>query len=126
MVRASDPGGHAGGGGAGGRDAWIWTRGPKDQPQVKESTRWVAGDEIVADLADQLPDTRRVYVADWEGDLREVRNAADRRGTPADGLVRAKPNRTPWAGDKWWDRLGQSDPGGAVEFRLPAAPDRHA
>ena len=33
-------------------DAWMWARGPKEQPQVKESTRWVEGYEIVADLAE--------------------------------------------------------------------------
>ena len=62
-------------------DAWIWARGPKDQPQVKESTRWVEGYEIVADLAEQTPDTRLVYVADREGDLWELMDAAERRGT---------------------------------------------
>lgn len=24
-------------------DAWMWARGPQDQPPVKESTRWVEG-----------------------------------------------------------------------------------
>jgi Transposase Tn5 dimerisation domain/Transposase DNA-binding len=107
-------------------DAWIWARGPKDQPQVKESTRWVEGYEIVADLAEQRPDTRLVYVADREGDLRALMDAAARRGTPADWLVRAKHNRNTLAGDKLWDRLGQSEPVGEVEFMLPAAPDRPA
>ena len=58
-------------------DAWIWARGPKEQPQVKESTRWVEGYEIVADLAEQMPNTRLVYVADREGDLRELMDAAE-------------------------------------------------
>ena len=107
-------------------DAWIWARGPKDQPQVKESTRWVEGYEIVADLAEQMPTTRLVYVADREGDLRELMDAAERRGTPADWLVRAKHNRHTLAGNKLWDRLGQSEPAGEVEFLLPAAPDRPA
>jgi len=75
-------------------DAWIWARGPKDQPQVKESTRWVEGYEIVADLAERTPGTRLVYVADREGDLRELMDTAARRGTPADWLLRAKHNRT--------------------------------
>ena len=35
----------------------MWARGPKDQPQVKESTRWMEGYEIVADWA-ETPDTR--------------------------------------------------------------------
>ena len=38
-------------------DAWMWARGPKDQPQVKESTRWMEGYKIVADWA-ETPDTR--------------------------------------------------------------------
>ena len=107
-------------------DAWIWARGPKDQPQVKESARWVEGYEIVADLAAQVPGTRLVYVADREGDRRALMDAAGRRGTPADWLVRAKHNRTTVAGDKLWDRLARGEPLGEVEFTLPAAPDRPA
>jgi len=107
-------------------DAWMWVRGPKDPPQVKESTRWVEGYEIVADLAERTPDTRRVYVADREGDLRALIDAAARRGTPADWLVRAKHDRKTITGEKLWDRLGRSDALGEVEFTLPAAPDRPA
>lgn len=107
-------------------DAWIWARGPKDQPPVKESTRWVEGYEIVADLAEQLPDTRLVYVTDREGDLRELMDTAARRGTPADWLVRAQQERNTLAGDKRWARLGQSEPVGEVEFLLPAASARPA
>ena len=65
-------------------DAWIWARGPKDEPQVKESTRWVEGYDRGADLAELAPDTRLVYVADREGDLRALMDAAARCGTPAD------------------------------------------
>lgn len=107
-------------------DAWLWARGPKDEPQVKESTRWVEGYAIVADLADQVAETRLVYIADREGDLRDLMDAAARRGTPADWLGRAKHNRTTTAGPKLGDRLGRSDPLGEVEFRLPATPDRAA
>lgn len=110
----------------GGIDAWMWARGPKEQPQVKESTRWVEGYTVVADLAEQRPDTRLVYVADREGDLRELMDAAARRSTPADWLVRAKHNRNTLAGDKLWDRLRWSKPRGEVEFWLPAAPNRPA
>ena len=42
-------------------DAWLWARKPKDQPDVKESLRWVEGYEIVADLAETVPDTRLVW-----------------------------------------------------------------
>ena len=107
-------------------DAWIWARGPKDELQVKESTRWVEGYEIVADLATQVPETRLVYMADREGDLRTLMDAAARRGTPADWLVRAKHNRNTTAGEKLWDRLARTEPLGEVEFRLSAAPDRPA
>jgi len=91
-------------------DAWIWARGPKDQPQVKESTRWVEGYEIVADLAERTPGTRLVYVADREGDLRELMDTAARRGTPADWLLRAKHNRTTLGGDKLWDGWVRANP----------------
>lgn len=107
-------------------DAWMWARKPKDQPDVKESTRWVEGYEIVADLAETVPATRLVYVADREGDLRALIDAAARRGTPADWLIRSKHNRKTTTGEKLWDRLAQSEPLGEVEFTLPAAPDRPA
>ena len=107
-------------------DAWMWARKPKDQPDVKESTRWVEGYAIVADLAETVPDSRLVYVADREGDLRALIDAAARRGTPADWLIRSKHNRKTTTGEKLWDRLAQSDPLGEVEFILPAAPDRPA
>ena len=107
-------------------DAWMWARKPKVQPDVKESTRWVEGYEIVADLAETVPATRLVYVADREGDLRALIDAAARRGTPADWLIRSKHNRKTTTGEKLWDRLAQSEPLGEVEFTLPAAPDRPA
>jgi hypothetical protein len=53
-------------------------------------------------------------------------DAAERRGTPADWLVRAQHNRHTVAGDQLWDRLDQSELVGEVEFLLPAAPDRSA
>jgi hypothetical protein len=65
-------------------DAWMWARKPKDQLDVKERLRWVEGYEIVADLAETVPATRLVYVADRAGDLRALLDAAARRGTPAD------------------------------------------
>lgn len=107
-------------------DAWLWARKPKDQPDVKESLRWVEGYEIVADLAETVPDTRLVYVADREGDLRALIDAAARRGTPADWLIRSQHNRKTTTGEKLWDRLAQGEPLGEVEFILPAAPDRPA
>ena len=107
-------------------DAWMWARKPKDQPDIKESTRWVEGYGIVADLAETVPDTRLVYVADREGDIRALIDVAARRGTPADWLIRSKHHRKTTTGAKLWDRLAQSAPLGEVEFTLPAAPDRPA
>ncbi len=107
-------------------DAWMWARGPKDQPAVKESIRWVEGYTIVADLAETVPDTRLVYVADREGDLRDLMDAAARRGTPADWLIRSQHNRNTTTGEKLWERVARSDSLGEVEFTLPAAPDRPA
>lgn len=107
-------------------DAWMWARQPKDQSDVKESARWVEGYEIVADLAEAVPDSRLVYVADREGDLRALIDAAARRGTPADWLIRSKHNRKTTTGEKLWARLAQSAALGEVEFTLPAAPGRPA
>ena len=96
-------------------DAWMWARGPKDAPQVKESTRWVEGYEVVADLAETVPDTRLVYGADREGDRRALMDAAARRAHPADWLVRSKHNRNTTTGEKRWDRLARSEPlGGGI------------
>ena len=38
-------------------DAWMWAREPKGEAAVKESVRWVEGYEIVADLAEQTPES---------------------------------------------------------------------
>ena len=107
-------------------DAWMWARKPKDQSDVKESTRWIEGYEIVADLAETVPAIRLVYVADREGDLRALMDAAARRGAPADWLIRSRHNRKTTTGEKLWERLAQSTPLGEVEFTLSAAPDRPA
>ena len=65
-------------------------------------------------------------MADREGDLRALIDAAARRGTPADWLIRSKHDRKTTTGEKLWQRLAQSEPLGEVEFTLPAAPDRPA
>jgi len=107
-------------------DAWMWARPPKDEVTVKESVRWVEGHEIVADLAEQVPGTQLVYVADREGDLRALMDAAARRGHPADWLVRAMHHRNTAAGEKLWRRVEGTPPLGEVAFTLPAAADRPA
>src|SRR5512143_2124617 len=105
-------------------DAWMWARAPKGAATFKESVRWLEGYGIVADLAETLPATRLVYVADREGDMRALMDAAARRGMPADWLVRAQHERKTAVGDKLWARLGASEPLGEIEFTLPAGPGR--
>ena len=107
-------------------DAWRWARGPRGESQVKARTRWVEGYDRVAELAETVPDTRVVYGADRAGDLRALMDAAARRGTPADWLVRAQHNRTTERGENLGERLARSEPRGEVEFWLPAAPGRPA
>ena len=57
-------------------DAWMWARAPRapdgTRPGVKESLRWMEGYARVAELAGELPETRLVYVADREADIREL------------------------------------------------------
>lgn len=107
-------------------DAWMWAREPKGVPQVKESVRWIEGYGNVADLAARMPGTRLVYVADREGDIRELMDVAARREHPADWLVRAQHNRNTVLGEKLWERLERRELLGEVEFTLPAAPGRAA
>jgi hypothetical protein len=107
-------------------DAWMWARVPKGQPAIKESTRWVEGYTIVADLAETVPDSRLIYMTDREGDLRALMDTAARRGCPADWLGRSRHNRNTDGGEKLWDRVVGGEAQGEVEFILPAAPDRPA
>jgi len=107
-------------------DAWMWARQPKGQPDVKESTRWVEGYTIVADLAERTPATRFVYVADREGDLRALMDAAAQRAHAADWLVRAQHRRKTVSGDKLWSQVEKTDPLREVKFMLPAPPGRAA
>lgn len=107
-------------------DAWMWAREPKGEAQIKESIRWREGYEGVADLAARVAATRLVYVADREGDIRELMDAAARRETPADWLVRATHNRNTTTGEKLWQRVERGEALGEVEFVLPAAAGRSA
>lgn len=65
-------------------------------------------------------------MADREGDLRALMDAAARRAHAANGLVRAQHNRKTVSGDKPWSRAEKTDPLGEVEFTLPDAPGRAA
>jgi hypothetical protein len=65
-------------------DVWMWKREPQGEASFKESIRWVEGYERVA----EMPATRRVYLADREGDIRALMERAAALGHPADWLIR--------------------------------------
>lgn len=107
-------------------DAWMWARPPKGEAEFKESIRWPEGYERVAEMATRVPDTRLVYIADREGDLRELMDRAHQLDYPADYLVRAVHERNTAEGDKLWECVAASQALGEIEFVLPATPGRPA
>ena len=108
-------------------DAWMWARKAKGEADVKESTRWKEGYGIVADMAERVPETRFVYVADREADMRELIDEAQRRKHIADFLVRVKHNRKLEDKDqKLWESVAATTPLGQIEFTLEANGERKA
>jgi hypothetical protein len=111
-------------------DAWMWAREPKapdgSRPGIKESVRWSEGYARVAELAGELPETRLVYVADRESDIRELMVRARDLGTPADWLVRSKHNRALPEGGRLWATVLASPPLGEIRFTLPGGRGRTA
>jgi hypothetical protein len=78
-------------------DLWMWARELKDKngvrPGQKESLRWIEGYERVAEMAERMPATRLVYVADRESDIAALMWRAKELGDCADWLVRSMHNR---------------------------------
>jgi hypothetical protein len=105
-------------------DAWMWSRKPKGEADILESLRWIEGYERVAELAQEMPGTRLVYVADREGDIRALLERATELGHAADYLIRAKHDRVLADKQKLRITVKQSIPLGEVEFVLPQAPGR--
>ena len=110
---------------------WFWTRdratcgeAKRHWPiEAKERRRWLEGFERCAELAESLPDTRLVYVADREGDIHEVMSRA-RRWPGIAWLSRATHHRCLAEGDTLWDRLAPAPVLGEVTFTLAARPNR--
>jgi hypothetical protein len=102
-------------------DAWMWTRKPKGEADLRESRRWTEGYERIAELAARLPGTRLVYLADRESDLRELLDRAADLGHPADYLILALAK-----GGKLRAQVDRQRVLDEVEFALPAAPGRPA
>ena len=105
-------------------DSWMWAHKPKGEAEFKESIRWI--EERVAEMAERVPDMRLVYIADREGDFRELFDKGHELGYPADILVRAVHERNTAEGDKLWERVEQSEALGDIEFVLPAGKNRNA
>ncbi len=111
-------------------DTWMWAREPKapdgTRPGIKESVRWSEGYARVAELAGEMPETRLVYVADREADIRELMVRARDLGTPADWLLRSKHNRALPEGGRLWAKVLASRPLGEICFTLPGGRGRTA
>lgn len=111
-------------------DAWMWAREPKapdgTRPGIKESVRWSEGYARVAELAAEMPETRLVYVADRESDIRELMVRARDLGTPADWLLRSKHNRALPEGGRLWAKVLASPLLGEICFTLPGGRGRTA
>ncbi len=111
-------------------DAWIWAREPKDergeQNGIRESVRWTEGYQRIADYAEELPDTRLVYVADRESDLLELMETAHELGYPADWLIRSKHNRNLPNGNKLWRDVADGEALGEIRFILPSRQNQQA
>jgi len=111
-------------------DAWMWAREPKapdgTRPGIKESVRWSEGYARVAELSGELPETRLVYVADREADIRALMVRARDLGTPADWLLRSKHNRALPEGGRLWANVLVSPPLGEIRFTLPGGRGRTA
>lgn len=111
--------------------SWQWARKPKDDPDpVPESDRWKEGYTIIADTAEEVPETRFVCVGDRESDIREVMEEARKRNYAADFLLRAKHNRLLAKDEnddddsKLWDKVLEQEPIGQITFDLEANGER--
>jgi hypothetical protein len=103
-------------------DAWMWARESKDAQGRRagplESTRWIEGYERVAELAQAMPETRLVYVADREADIVALMARANDLGHPADWLIRSCHNRALPDGSKLWANVTTGEPLGCIRFTM--------
>ena len=114
-------------------DAWMWSRDPethgRDKAHLredKESVRWLEGYERVSELAERLPETQVVYVADRECDIYAFIHQAQQSGLKAQWLIRAQHNRVIEGGEKLWDEVERSPILGQITFKLPGSKKRKA
>ena len=111
-------------------DAWMWARELKDKEGhragIKESVRWIEGYERLAEMAELVPTTRLVYLADREADIMALMVRARDLATPVDWLLRSKHNRTLSGGDRLWSRVTEGESLGEIRFVLPQRQGKHA
>lgn len=102
----------------------MWAREFKDAQGHRagplESTRWIEGYERVAELAQAMPETRLVYVADRESDIVALMVRANDLGYPADWLIRSCHNRALPDGSKLWANVTTGEPLGSIRFTMPS------
>jgi len=116
-------------------DALIWARsddgyGKSEERkrkaiEEKESVRWIDGYRQVCELADTLPDTQCVYMADRESDIYELFVEGDGQTHRADWLIRASHDRRMLEEACLSDALAQAPVLGEIEFDLPPNHKRH-
>lgn len=108
-------------------DAWMWAREPVGEEALNEGVRWLEGYERVAECAKRLPETRLIYVADREGDIRALMDRAAKLEHPADWLIRAQHDRVLAEDDeKLMAKVAAQTALGTVEFQLPSSETRES
>ncbi len=115
-------------------DTLIWARRDEEygkgkecesKPiEEKESIRWVNGYRQICELADTMPGTQCVYVADRESDIYELFLEGDGQAHRADWLIRASHDRCVLDEEHLSEALVHAPVLGRIEFNLPASHKR--
>lgn len=92
--------------------------------EEKESFRWIEGYQQVCQMAQTLPETQCVYVADRESDIYELFIEAQLHEYQADFLVRACHDRLVLDDSRLSEELAEASVIGEVEFKLPSTHSR--
>ena len=117
-------------------DAWMWARDPETfghetshlPIEEKESVRWLEGYQRLTEVADELPETQLVSLADREADIYEM--FTETKTSSVELLVRAQYDRVlvdekmPREGRKLREKLDKAPVLGEVTFVLPKTAER--
>lgn len=108
----------------------IWSRDeathgdkgrPRNRPiEEKESERWIDGYRAMCTVAEQIPATKLMTVADREADIYEMFYEAAAVDNVVELLIRSRSDRILAEGDKLRQRVAAAVVLGSVEFDLPA------